>query len=362
MANSTSWQKSMIFASKGRMVGYRLTLHHYNTVLFSQSIWGRALEIVKVVRAMQEDGVQPNGASYYYICNGMANADHGYNFDFPLNHRLEKLQHWRVAIEALQACEANGFDTSDTMHNSTIISCVIPGFNRWALACQLLQRMIADERKMHPTAVRFLHDCLIRNMRPREASELMRMAAEQRVEGYERAWEIDVFAMAEKRHLSIAEEGRRRLLLESAKKDRSTTGMIPRSDGSAAPISETEVHAMNKRTSADPERLRRLGKMLRDKRSVLAAAAGRTSTPGESSSQLTKEEEDALAAERGAPELFQAGLHSTEINSAFRPRVYRQLWYRWHAIANKYRPTKSLKKRQLAPRDSPTGISGFSRI
>lgn len=64
----------MIFGFKGRMVGYRLTQEHYNTILFSQSMWGRALEIVRVIRAMQQDKVQPNGATYYYIVNGMANA------------------------------------------------------------------------------------------------------------------------------------------------------------------------------------------------------------------------------------------------------------------------------------------------
>jgi hypothetical protein len=96
MSGHTSWQKTMVFASKGRRVGYRMTLDHYNTVLFSQSMWGRALEMIRVVRAMDADGVQPNGASYYYICNGMANADHGYQFGFNANFRLSKLQHWRV--------------------------------------------------------------------------------------------------------------------------------------------------------------------------------------------------------------------------------------------------------------------------
>lgn len=38
---------------------------------------------------------------------------------------------------------------------------------------------------MHPTMVGYLHDCLIRNMRPREASALMRLAAERGVKGYE---------------------------------------------------------------------------------------------------------------------------------------------------------------------------------
>jgi hypothetical protein len=46
----------------------------------------------------------------------------------------------------------------------------------------------------------------------------------------------------------------------------------------------------------------------------------------------------------------------------FRPRVYRQLWWKWHAIANRYKPGGVLKRRQLSPRDSPTGIPGFNRL
>lgn len=316
MANTTSWQKAMTFASKGRMVGYRLTLEHYNTILFSQSLWGRALEIINVVRQMQEDNVQPNGATYYYIVNGMANADHGYNYDFKLNHRLEKLQHWRVALEALEACEANGFDTTDTMHSSVIVTMTIPGFNHWEKALKVLDKIIAEDRQMHPTMVRFLHDCLIRNRRPREASQLMRLAAERGVKGYEDKWEPDVY------------KGR--------------------------PL-DSEVESM-----------RRNGKTAEERAAATALALNLRGDQHLQPEVLQEmlEEESRMNVEReaNAPQPFTAGLHQTEINSAFRPRVYRQLWYQWHQIANKYRPTASLKRRQLAPKDSPTGIPAWNRI
>lgn len=283
MATTTSWQKSMLFASKGRMVGYRLTLEHYNTVLFSQSIWGRALEITRVIRAMNEDNVQMNGASYYYICNGMANVEHGWNYDFSINQRLPKLQHWRVAIEALTACEHNGFDTTDTMYNSTAISCVIPGINKWREACAILRKMLDDDRKLHPNTVKFFHDCLIRNMRPKEATALLRLAAKQKLAGY-----VD--------------------------------GPI---------VSEADVFKKEESTRAAP---------------------------------LLQDEQEALDAENSAPAPFTSQLHATERNSVFRPRVHRQQWYKWHAIANKYRPSSVLKKRQLAPRDSPSGLPAFHRL
>ncbi|CCW63121.1 unnamed protein product [Phytomonas sp. EM1] len=313
MANTTSWQKAMTFAFKGRMVGYRLTLEHYNTILFSQSMWGRALEIIRVVRAMQEDNVQPNGATYYYIVNGMANADHGYNYDFKLNHRLEKLQHWRVALDALEACEANGFDSTDTMHNSVIITMTIPGFNHWEKALKILDKMITENRQMHPTMVRFFHDCLIRNKRPREASELLRMAAERGVKGYENAWEPDVF-----RGRPTSSE------IDEMRKD-------PSKKAAAALLA---LH-LRKDQELLPEQLHEL---------------------------LEQDSRKNIITEESLPQPFTAGLHSTEINSAFRPRVYRQLWYQWHQIANKYRPRSSLKRRQLAPKDSPTGIPGWNRI
>lgn len=274
------------------MVGYRLTREHYNTILFSQSLWGRALEIIKVIRAMKEDNVQPNGATYYYIVNGMANADHGYNYDFKLNHRLEKLQHWRVALGALHTCEANGFDTTDTMHNSVIVTMTIPGFNLWEEASKVLKKMLDEDRQMHPTMVKYFHDCLIRNMRPKEASELIRLAAERGVAGYEEKWEPDVF---------------------------------------------------------------------RPKLSKEAASAERDLSPT-ARKCLELESDRQIEAEQKVLYPFTAGLHPTEVNSAFRPRVYRQLWYQWHQIANKYRPTASLKRRQLAPKDSPTGIPGWNRI
>lgn len=318
MSRTTSWQKTMIFASKGRMVGYRLTQEHYNTVLFSQSLWGRALEIVRVIRAMQADRVQPNGATYYYIVNGMANADHGWNYDFKINHRLEKIQHWRVALEALEACEANGFDSTDTMHNSAIITMVIPGFNRWEQASVLLHKLLRESRRMHPTMVKFYHDCLIRNMRPREASQLVRLAAEHGVQGYEDKWEVDVY--------------KGRALDSECVRDKKHS--------SGARAAENVAYAY-------------AALQLRGDQKVL---------PEKLQEFLESETVRNINAERSVPVPYSAGLHPTEINSVFRPRVYRQLWYKWQHIANRYRPTASLKRRQLAPRDSPTGIPGFNRI
>lgn len=317
MANTSSWQKCLIFAMKGRMVGYRLTREHYNTLLFSQSLWGRALEIIKVIRAMKQDRIQPNGATYYYIVNGMANADHGYNYDFKLNHRLEKLQHWRVALEALHACEANSYDTTDTMHNSVIVTMTIPGFNRWREACTVLKKLLDEDRQMHPTMVKYFHDCLVRNKRPREASALLRLAAERGVEGYQDKWEVDVY--------------------QNQKASSSYLGDSHATSSSAANEEKELFRSIN----------------LRGDQQLLPPSA-----------QKLLEEETArnIEAEEAVPSPFTAGLHYTEMNSAFRPRVYRQLWYQWHQIANKYRPTASLKRRQLAPKDSPTGIPGWNRI
>jgi hypothetical protein len=283
MAYSTSWQKAMIFASKGRMVGYRLTLDHYNTVLFSQAMWGRALEIIKTVRALQEDNIQPNGATYYYICHGMGNAEHGWNFDFPVNRKLPQLQHWRVAIEALSAAELNGFDVADTSVNSCMVACTIPSINRWREAVMLLHKLADENRKLHPNSVKFFHDCLVRNMRPREASALMRMAAEQRVQGYENAWEPDIY-----KHLPPER--------------------IPTSEKEKDTVDET------------------------------------------------------IEREQKAPEPFSAGLHITERGTVFRPRVFRQQFYRFEAIAQKAAPRTSVKRSQLTMRDSPTGIPGWHRL
>lgn len=307
MARTTSWQKTMIFASKGRMVGYRMSLEHYNTILYSQSVWGRALEMVRVVRAMQDDKVQGNGATYYYIVNGMANADHGWNYDFKINHQLERIQHWRVALDALGACEYNGFDSTDTMHNSALITCVIPGFNHWQKACGVLHKMRDEDRRMHPNMVKFFHDCLIRNWRPREASQLLRLAAEQNVQGYTDAWEADVY------------KGR--------------------------PL-DSELE----KESSPAERLKQV---LRGDQRLL---------PEQMQREIEKASSESMMAEKAAPTPYSSGLHTSEMNSVFRPRVYRQLSYRWHQIANKYRPKAALKRRQLSPRDSPTGIPGFGRL
>lgn len=312
MANTTSWQKSLVFASKGRMVGYRMTVEHYNTILYSQSMWGRALEMIRVIRAMQEDGIQPNGATYYYIVNGMANVEHGYNYDFNINNRLEKLQHWRVALNALNACEENGFDATDTMHNSVIVTMTIPGINQWQRACAVLQKIISEDRQIHPNMVRFFHDCLVRNMRPQEASELLRLAAERGVKGYENAWEADVY----KAGVSGSDNTRR----------------------------------VSQQTAATLMAMQHLRKDQQLPASPLLQK------------ELKEESKREMEAEAAALRPFTAGLHYTEMQSVFRPRVHRQLWYQWHQIANKYRPTAALKRRQLAPRDSPTGIPAWNRL
>ncbi|KAG5495081.1 hypothetical protein JKF63_02134 [Porcisia hertigi] len=346
MSNTTSWQKAMIFASKGRMVGYRLTLEHYNTVLYSQSMWGRALEMIKVIRAMQQDGVQPNGATYYYIVNGMANAEHGYNYDFNINHRLEKLQHWRVALNALHACEANGFDSTDTMHNSVIVTMTIPGMNHWREALQVLQKIVDEDRQLHPNMVRFLHDCLIRNYRPREASDLLRLAAERGVKGYEGAWEADVY------------------------KNKPTDAQLEAARANAALMSPAEVVGVRHSSGAPSTSTSDLKEPANNSAQTSAAATlmalqlrgDQTPPPLPMCIALQEETERNISAERQAPRPFTAGLHYTEMQSVFRPRVHRQLWYQWHQIANRYRPTASLKRRQLAPRDSPTGIPAWNRL
>lgn len=340
MSNTTSWQKALIFASKGRMVGYRLTLEHYNTILYSQSMWGRALEMVKVIRAMQQDGVQPNGATYYYIVNGMANADHGYNYDFKINHRLEKLQHWRVALNALQACEANGFDSTDTMHNSVIVTMTIPGMNHWKEALQVLQKIVDEDRQLHPNMVRFLHDCLIRNYRPREASDLLRLAAERGVKGYEKAWEADVYKGRPTDAEVEAAQARAAASVTPALSD------VPPASASASPAAERTVAQASAAATL-------MALHLRGDQAV---------PPAQLRDVLQAETEHNIAAEQSAPRPFTAGLHATEMQSVFRPRVYRQLWYQWHQIANRYRPTASLKRRQLAPKDSPTGIPAWNRL
>ncbi|KPA76632.1 putative mitochondrial hypothetical protein [Leptomonas pyrrhocoris] len=347
MSNTTSWQKALIFASKGRMVGYRLTLEHYNTILYSQSMWGRALEMIKVIRAMQQDGVQPNGASYYYIVNGMANADHGYNYDFNINSRLEKLQHWRVALNALQTCEANGFDTTDTMHNSVIVTMTIPGMNHWQEALRVLQKIVEEDRQLHPNMVRFLHDCLIRNHRPREASDLMRLAAERGVKGYEGAWEADVF----KGRPTDAEVEAARLSRAAVANSLSTSSGISDDEVPSGTTAGEKDAARNAAAAATAATLMAL--QLRGDQAL---------PPAQMREALQKETERNIAAEQRALRPFTAGLHQTEMNSVFRPRVHRQLWYQWHQIANRYRPTASLKRRQLAPRDSPTGIPAWNRL
>lgn len=390
MSGHTSWQKTMLFASKGRRVGYRMTLDHYNTVLFSQSMWGRALEMIRVVRAMDADGVQPNGASYYYLCNGMANADHGYQFGFNANFKLEKLQHWRVALNALNACEENGFDSSDTMHNSVIISCTIPTINQWELASKLLHRLQGEDRKMHPTMVTFFRDCLIRNNRPFEACELLRAAAEQEVPGYEEsaATTGDVY-----RSLALGEGslGNKRLMNQKlADKKAKQLGEGLGDKQVVEDVAVTPIPTPKVSTESEVRRLRNKLAFLKrqqlvtlqekDRQEGLSAATKATGSTNAADGSLvddsdwegshrpfslgilTPEEEAMLERDSHRQGLFRDGIHGTEHQSHFRPRVYRQEWYKWNAIANKYRPKAVLRKKQLAPRDSPAGIPGFSKM
>ena len=280
MSRKTSWQKSLIFASKGRSVGFELGLEHYNAILFSQALWGRGLEIVNVIRDMQRARVRMNGVSYYYICHGMANVDHGWNYDFQVNHRLPGLQHWRVALNALSACEANGFDASDSMISSCVVACTIPGTNRWIEALHLVRKLAAEERNAHPQSIKFLTNCLTRNKRLKELNAVLRYADESNVPGYEGKSEVDIF-----RHLP------------NFSSDDPKTAI-------ADPKYAAELKVLEPNSANQP--------------------------------------------------------HDSQ--GVFRPRVYRQHWYKWHAIANRYRPNDTLKKRQLAPKDSPTGIPGFYRL
>lgn len=313
MSQYSSWQKSLLFASRGRIIGFKLDIVHYNSILFSQCLWGRALEIVRTVRAMEEDNVRPNGVSYYYICNGMANADHGINYGHNMNMKLEGLQHWRVALSAYQAAEANGFDPSDNMLNSCIITCSIPVMNQWQVACRLFKKMVVEERQAHPQMVEFLNQCLVRNMRPREAGALLRYADENGVKGYEGKGVPDVYGALDERNremmatMQLEERG------EPKSSATSTSSSSLDSDAAAAVDAET---MKNLQEEAELEAL----------------------TPG---------------TVNGTPK---------EAQKPFRPRVYRGLWYKWHGIANRYRPKESLSRRSIAPRNSPTGIPGFSRI
>eukprot|EP00331_Platyophrya_macrostoma_P032670 CAMPEP_0176457384 /NCGR_PEP_ID=MMETSP0127-20121128/31899_1 /TAXON_ID=938130 /ORGANISM="Platyophrya macrostoma, Strain WH" /LENGTH=386 /DNA_ID=CAMNT_0017847619 /DNA_START=39 /DNA_END=1199 /DNA_ORIENTATION=+ len=368
MSTSSSWQKSMIFASKGRMVGYRLTLDHYNTVLFSQSVWGRALEMVRVVRAMEEDHVQPNGATYYYICNGMANVEHGFNYDFAVNHKLQQLQHWRVALNALDACLYNGFDATDTMFNSTIVSCVIPGVNQWKEACHVLHKMVEEDRKVHPTMVQFFHDCLIRNMRPQEATALVKLAKAHGVTGLSSddsdSTEVDVFAAKRRQRDAMRRELNDKLQLLRAARQTSQQKQAHHEEGAdTASAAGSRGRVRNNVSPSKPlsttTREQRLAEVVMKAKHL--AASTRAAAAAEQ--QRSKAEEDAIiASETSMPRPESALLHATEMNSVFRPRVHRQLWYKWHAIANKYRPQEVMKKRQLSPRDSPTGIPAFYRL
>lgn len=291
MSRKTSWQKCLLFGSRGRMVGYNLQLEHYNTILFSQALWGRALEIVKVLRTMEEDGVRPNGVSYYYVTHGMANAEYGSDVTgFSVNEKLPSLQHWRVALNALKAAEVNGFDPPDTMYNSALTCCVTPVTNKWTTALALLENMRAADRKVHEQAVVNLEQCLIRCMRPVEALRLRNWAVDAGINGYTEK-EVDVFE-----HLP-----------DFGKHEGS-------SSSNAAPLDPEHQEEMNIVTNP-----------------------------------LLEGDTQKLVARTAQPFIF-------------RPRVYKQLWWKWHAVANKYRPTDLLKRRQLAPRDSPTGIPGFSRV
>ena len=258
-----------------------------------------------------------NGISYYYVCNGMANADHGYAFDFSANHRLEGLQHWRVAINALQACEANGYDATDTMYNSVITSCCIPVMNQWRPALAVLRKLIEEDRKPHAVMVENLSQCLIRNARPKEASRLLKYAGESGIAGYDKyLGEANVF------------------------------DALPDNWGCKA-NGESDTSA-----SIVPSMVR------------AAPRDGRDTNDSDGSDQMSPRgrlEESDESREQQLLDVGTAGLRH-EQRRVFRPRVYRQLWYKWHAIANRYRPTATLRKRQLAPKDSPCGIPAFYRL
>ena len=273
MCSNSHWQKAMFFASRGRMIGFQLDVRHYNLCLYSQAVWGRALEIVQLIDAMNHDKVKLDASSYYYIVNGMANVDHGYSADFNVNHRLERLQHWRVAINALLACEANGHEPTATMYNSAIVACTIPTMERWMEATYLFHRLLSEEHKPHPQMVQKLELCLLRARRPFDIQRLLNLAVTHHTQGY---------------------------------------------------------HT----------------------RECVVGGGPRVA--------LTPEEEQAYEAECDLPAYGTGGvpLHAHGI---FRPMVWRGLWWRWHAVANKYRPRQALKRRQLCPRWSPSGIPGWNK-
>ena len=273
MSKTSHWQKSMFFASRARMVGFQLELKHYNMCLYSQAVWGRALEIVQLIDAMNHDSVQMDMQSYYYIVNGMANVDHGYSADFNVNNRLARLQHWRVAINALQACKANGHDPTASMYNSAIVACTIPTMDYWREATHLFHEMLAEGHMPARNMVRFFERCLIRNRRPLESFELVRHAVRAGTDGYKHE----------------------------------------------PPVVEPGPHA-----------------------------------------RLTEAEERLLEAEQRAPRLSTGGAPE-DGHGIFRPVVWRGYWWRWHEVANKYRPNEALKPRQLAARFSPTGIPGWNK-
>jgi len=74
-------------------------------------------------------------------------------------------------------------------------------------------------------------------------------------------------------------------------------------------------------------------------------------------SEKNLQEEEELEALR----LHSGGIHD-DAKKEFRPRVYRGLWWKWHAIANRYRPKETLRRKQLAPKHSPSGVPGFKRL
>ena len=273
MCKSSHWQKAMFFASRGRMVGFGLELRHYNQILYNQAVWGRALEIVQVIDAMNHDNVQMDMQSYYYIVNGMSNVDHGYAADFNVNNRLKRLQHWRVAINALRACQANGYDPTASMYNSAIVACTIPTMNYWREAAHLFHEMVDEGHMPMQNMVEFFEKCLIRNRRPYESLELIRQAVESGTPGY--------------------------------------TEAPPR-------VEPGPVVAL---------------------------------TPAEAA-QADAEANTIKLSTGGVPD---------DANGVFRPVIWRGYWWRWHSVANKYRPKEALKPRQCAPRFSPTGIPGWNK-
>eukprot|EP00744_Colponema_vietnamica_P020784 GILI01029577.1.p1 GENE.GILI01029577.1~~GILI01029577.1.p1 ORF type:complete len:248 (+),score=25.81 GILI01029577.1:41-745(+) len=234
------------------------------------------------------------------------------------------------------------------MHNSVIISCTIPTMNQWQVGLKVLHKMLSEDRKMHPQMVEHLKTCLIRNKRPYEVSWLLQKAAEGKVEGFEtNNLTSPVYRSLHTEQRAMEREKLERVMAAAKAKREEKDCLDVRTEDTVALItsgaSEREVSSQTNLASSGL---------------VAAAAVEEPSNPN----RLTPEEERLWEAEQNTPSIWSGGVDSTERASHFRPRVFRQEWYKWHAIANKYRPAYAMRKKQLAPRDSPTGIPGFYKL